>query len=80
MSFNIVNSGQDVINTLYFINQDGTVGSANIETGIMDNNEIVIKKDIGFKNIVSIVSGVYTDGMSGADRPMFIDINGNIFD
>lgn len=66
LSFYVINVGQDVGNMLYFINNDGTVGSADTEYGIGIENEIMIKKDIGYKNIVSIVNGIFGDGYSGA--------------
>ena len=79
LSFYAINVGQDVGNMLYFINEDGTVGSADTEYGIGTNNQITIKKDIGYRNIVSIVNGIFGDEYSGLHGPIFIDINGNIF-
>ena len=71
--------GQEKGYILYFINEDGTVGSADVEYGIINDNNITIKKDIGYKDIVSIVSGIFGDGYSGIHAPIFIDINGNVF-
>lgn len=79
LSFNVVPSDQGPGNMLYFINENGTVGSADTEYGINTNNQITIKKDIGYKNIVSIISGTFGDGLSNVNGPIFIDINGNIF-
>lgn len=79
LSFNVVSVGQGGGNMLYFINEDGTVGSAATEYGIGTNNQITIKKDIGYKNIISVISGTFGDGFSGVHGPIFIDINGNIF-
>lgn len=80
LSFYAINVGQDVGNMIYFINEDGTVGKANTEYGI-NGNEINfnIEKDIGYKNIVSILNGAFGDGFGGVHGPIFIDINGNIF-
>lgn len=78
LSFYVVAVGQGGGNMLYFINEDGTVGSADTEYGIANNN-ITIKKDIGYKNIVSIIGGSFSDGIGGIKSPIFIDINGNIF-
>lgn len=79
LSFYVIAIGQGGGNMLYFINEDGTVGSANIEYEIGNNNQIEIKKDLGYKNIVSIVNGVFGDEISGTHSPIFIDINGNVF-
>lgn len=79
LSFYAINVGQGGGNMLYFINEDGTVGSADTEYGIGTSNEIVIKKDIGYKNIVSIINSTFSDGFYGVHGPIFIDINGNIF-
>lgn len=79
LSFYTINVGQDVGNMLYFINEDGTVGSADTEYGIGTNDQIIINKNIGYKNIVSIVNGNFGNSYSGVHGPIFIDINGNIF-
>lgn len=79
LMFYIINCGQDVGNMLYFINEDGTVGMADTEYGISSNNTIKVEKDIGYKNIVSIVNGGFGSEYSGVNAPIFIDINGNIF-
>lgn len=79
LSFNVVAVGQGGGNMLYFINEDGTVGSADTENGIGTNNQITIKQNIGYKNIVNVISGTFGDGFSGVNGPIFIDINGNIF-
>ena len=79
LNFYIINVGQEKGYILYFINEDGTVGSADVEYGIINDNNITIKKDIGYKDIVSIVSGIFGDGYSGIHAPIFIDINGNVF-
>ena len=62
---------------LYFINEDGTVGKADAEYRM--NNEISVIKDIGYKNIVSIISGTFGDEFTGYHGPIFIDINGRIY-
>jgi len=77
LSFYVINTGQDVGNMVYFINEDGTVGSADTEFEI--DNIIKVNKDLGYKNIVSVVSGSYSYGITGSNGPIFIDINGNIF-
>lgn len=79
LSFYVVASGQGGGNMLYFINEDGTVGSADTEYGINSNNQIIINKNIGYKNIVSVIGGSFGSEFSGVLGPIFIDINGNIF-
>ena len=78
LSFYVIETGNGGMSLLYFINGDGTIGSADVEF-VSDSNQITVKKDLGYKNIVSIVSGSFGDGYSGAQGPIFIDINGNIF-
>ena len=68
-------------NGLYFINQDGTVGLAEVEfntCGSGDINKLNIKRDLGYKNIVSVINGNVFLGHGGYEIPMFIDINGKI--
>lgn len=77
LGFYIIPSGQDVGNSLYFINDDGTVGMSDVEYGI-EMGQISVRKDLGYKNIVSITSGSFSGEMSGIKKPIFIDINGNI--
>lgn len=79
LSFNVVGVGNGGGNNLYFINENGTVGSADIEFGVMNDGKITVNKDLGYKNIVNIVSGTFDDGYTGVHGPLFIDINGNIF-
>ncbi len=79
LSFYVIETGNGGMSMLYFINDDGTVGSANVHFIEGATDQITVKKDIGYKNIVSIVSGSFGDGYSGAQGPIFIDINGNIF-
>lgn len=80
LSFYVINTGQDVCNTLYYINEDGTVSSAQTEYIITNDENIDIKNNIGnFKNIVSIVEGIFGDGYTCSHGPIFIDINGNIY-
>lgn len=77
LSFYIVPSGQGGGNVLYFINEDGTVGSADVEYGA--NSNITIKNDLGYKNIVSVVSGGFGMEYSGGYSAIFIDIDGNMY-
>lgn len=77
LSFYLINDGQNFGNMLYFINEDGTVGKASAEYRMNDNISVI--KDIGYKNIVSIISGTFGDEFTGYHGPIFIDINGKIY-
>lgn len=77
LSFNAVTVGKGGGKMLYFINEDGTVGSADIEFGL--EKEITVKKDLGYKNIVSIVGGIFGDEENVINDVVFIDIDGNIY-
>lgn len=80
LSCYVINTGQDVGNTLYFIKDDGTVGSANTEYGLVDDyKEITVTNDLGYKNIVTILPAVFSNEYTGARGPIFVDISGNIF-
>lgn len=75
LSFYVIPYGQGGCNGLYFINEDGTVGMADIEYSAANMNDIRINKNIGFKNIVSVVSGDFYLGVG----PIFVDIEGNMY-
>ena len=77
LSFNAVTVGKGGGKMLYFINEDGTVGSADIEFGL--EKEITVKKDLGYKNIVSIVGGIFGNEENVINDVIFIDIDGNIY-
>ena len=77
LSFYVINDGQNFGNMLYFISEDGTVGKASAEYRMNDNISVI--KDIGYKNIVSIISGTFGDEFTGYHGPIFIDINGKIY-
>ena len=77
LSFYVINDGQNFGNMLYFINEDGTVGKASAEYRMNDNISVI--KDIGYKNIVSIISGTFGNEFTGYEGTIFIDINGRIY-
>ena len=79
LSFYIIDVGQGQGHYLYFINKDGTVGEADTEYALQFDKELSINKDLGYKNIVSIEAACFSSGGSGANDPVFIDIDGNIF-
>ena len=83
LSFFVIETGNGGCNTLYFINTDGTVGQANVETFLANNDgtgEITINKNIkNLKNIVYITSAINNATASATSNPIFIDINGNMY-
>lgn len=80
LSYYLINTGQDIGKTLFFIKEDGTVSKASIEYGYSADSDIEIEDNInGLKDIVTILEGSYSDGLSGSHGPIFIDINGNMY-
>lgn len=80
MSFYAIDYGQDFANALCFIKDDGTVGSAQTEYGAVGpSGKIEIDNDLGYRNIVTIINGIFGGGEGGGHGPIFIDINGKIF-
>ena len=77
LSFYLIESGNGGGNVLYFINQNGTVGLADIEYGAETN--INIKTDLGYKNIVNVISGVFSAQKSAAASAIFVDIDGKLY-
>ncbi len=82
IAFAIIDVGQDVDwHCVYFINEDGTVGYASIDSVIYDGKgEIKVENKIeGLKNIVAILGGGVDLNTSGALNPLFVDIDGNVY-
>ena len=80
LSYYLINTGQDIGKTLFFIKEDGTVGEASIEYGYSADSDIEIEDNInGLKDIVTILDGSYSEGESGSHGPIFIDISGNMY-
>lgn len=82
LAVNVVEEGNGGYRTPYFICEDGTVGRANVDESIL-NKEKKIKVEYKInklKNIVSIVSGGGGFAMGGAWNPIFIDIDGKIYE
>ncbi len=84
LNFDYLYKGNGGERILYFLKEDGTVSSANgisIETPesskiTINKNNLDIKNNIGgYKNIIGFIEGVTV----GAASPMFIDINGNMY-
>lgn len=80
LSYYLINTGQDIGKTLFFIKEDGTVSKASIEYGYSALSNIEIEDNVnGLKDIVTILDGSYSEGLSGSHGPIFIDINGNMY-
>ena len=78
LNYYIIHYGNGGYKGLYFIYKDGSVGFANIEQAYMNNEDITIKSIDNVKNIVTIVQGSFSDGLSGHRGPIYIDIDGNM--
>lgn len=78
IDFYIIPVGNGGGNGLYFIYGDKTVGYADIEYSVLNDKDIEITKKLEYKNIISVIPWLYTDGISGAWGPAFIDDNGTI--
>jgi len=78
LNYYIIYYGNGGYKGLYFIYKDGSVGFANIEQAYMNKEDITIKNIENVKNIVTIVQGLFSDGMSGYHAPIYIDIDGNM--
>lgn len=80
LSYYLINTGQDIGKTLFFIKEDGTVSMASIEYGYSALSDIEIENNVnGLKDIVTILEGSYSEGESGSHVPIFIDIYGNMY-
>lgn len=82
LSYRVAFSGQGGFQNLYFIKEDGKVGSASFEKNLANgSDEVNLVEDLGYKNIVDIVGGVFgEDNAPGAFHdPRFIDIEGHVF-
>ena len=78
LNYYIIYYGNGGYKGLYFIYKDGSVGFANIEQAYMNKEDITIKNIENVKNIVTIVQGRFSDGISGYHAPIYIDIDGNM--
>ena len=80
LNYYLINTGQDVGKTLFYIKEDGTVSKASIEYGYSSDSDIEIENNVsGLKNIVNILDGSYSDGLSGYHGPIYIDYSGNMY-
>ena len=80
LAFYIIETGNGGLHMVYFIYEDGTVGKADVES-VFDGtvSTIPVDKVEGYKNIVSVVQGVFGTEHSAGAGAIFIDINGNIY-
>lgn len=79
LNYYVISYGNGGFNGLYFIYEDGSVGFSAIESDYLNNIELSVSKIEGLKNIVTIVSGSYSDELSGYRGPVYIDIDGNMY-
>ena len=68
--------GQGGLINLYYLKTDGSLYEVNLDNIAMEE-KVEIKKE-NKKNIVSIKQALFSDGLSGAMGPLFIDIDGNV--
>ena len=82
VGFNVVNVGNGGYSNLYFIKDDGTVGTTSIEeVEYLNNGKVKTREIEKLKNIVSIIPGMSAEsGYPGACYAYAIDINGNMFE
>lgn len=80
LSFYVINTGQDSCHILYYISEDGTVSQVNTENNVTKQEDITVTNNIdNLKNIVTITEGIENANTSGSVGPIFIDINGNMY-
>lgn len=80
LAFHKIRTGNDIGNTIYFIYENGNVGSVETEYNLFyEKNNLEINKDLGYKKIVTIINSRYGDEIAGAHGPIFIDIDGNFY-
>ena len=76
----VVSTGNSGFNTLFFIDKEGNLFSANIEEYLYNSNEELNIESLDYKNIIYVTSGIYSeDGMAGTYLPIFVDIDGNVY-
>ena len=82
--FNSVNVGNGGMKVLYFVKEDGTVSSINLEQQLEVKGDFNVTDNVGnFKDIINIIpSSIDLNNAEISDstvQPFFIDINGKIF-
>lgn len=76
LSYYVIKDGNGGMNSVFFLNQDGTVGRARIEDA---SGEIKIDDDLGLKYIVSVIQGRFGNEYVGGYGPIFIDLDGHLY-
>ena len=80
LNYYLINTGQDIGKSLFYIREDGSVSKVSIEYNYSADSDIAIEDNVNnLKNIVTILEGSYSDDLSGYHGPIFIDINGNMY-
>ena len=80
LNYFVIAEGNGGFQTLYFIYEDGKVGSANVEENLLNHVELVITSDLGYSDIVTILGGTFgKENSPGTMGPIFVDIQGHMF-
>lgn len=80
LNYFVIAEGNGGFQTLYFIYEDGKVGSANVEETLLNHVELVITSDLGYSDIVTILGGTFgKENAPGYMGPIFVDIQGHMF-
>ena len=80
LNYFVIAEGNGGFQTLYFIYEDGKVGSANVEENLLNHVELVITSDLGYSDIVTILGGTFgKENAPGTKGPIFVDIQGHMF-
>ena len=74
-----MNYGNGGFKGVYIVFEDGTTGFVGVEHSYLNGEEITVTKKENLKNIISIVQGSFSDGISGSSGAIYIDIDGNIY-
>ena len=82
--FNSVNVGNGGMKVLYFVKEDGTVSSINLEQQLEVKGDFNVTDNVGnFKDIINIIPSSFdlnnAEISDSTVQPFFIDINGKIF-
>ena len=79
LNYFILNYGNGGFKGVYIVFEDGTTGFVGVEHSYLNGEEITVTKKENLKNIISIVQGSFSDGISGSSGAIYIDIDGNIY-
>lgn len=79
LNFEITDIGNGGYEVILFINDDGTVGEAELGEYLLCSGKLPINEDIGYRNIVSFYSVLYDATVDGWEDLIFVDIDGNYY-